>query len=108
MHLLKTDAAEFLRRFTIIVLEDCVLHPALPLLVWLMVAHSKGFVLGRAHVAACLGVVRQVAAVPVRDPLPTCAPHAQPLRVLDGAFDDEVVRWGSCSDAPVHFLLGFM
>ena len=32
---------ELLRRLPIIILEDSMLHPDLPLLVWLMVAESK-------------------------------------------------------------------
>ena len=39
--LLKEDAGELLRRLAIICLEDAVLHPGLPLVVWLMAAVSK-------------------------------------------------------------------
>ena len=39
--LLKEDAGELLRRLSIICLEDAILHPGLPFVVWLMAAHSK-------------------------------------------------------------------
>ena len=38
---MKDDAGELLRRLSIICLEDAVLHPRLPLVVWLMAAHAK-------------------------------------------------------------------
>lgn len=41
LHLMKEDAGELLRRLSIICLEDAVLHPSLPLVVWLMAAHAK-------------------------------------------------------------------
>ena len=42
--LLRKDVVQFVRRFMIIVLEDAVLHPDFPLLSWLLLATSKGFV----------------------------------------------------------------
>ena len=49
-------------RLSIIALEDAVLHPALPLLVWLMAALAKGYTLGVALADVCLHVVHQLAA----------------------------------------------
>ncbi|CAB9520386.1 expressed unknown protein [Seminavis robusta] len=43
MELMDKALGEFLRRLPIIVLEDSTLHPDYPLLIWAMVAHSKGF-----------------------------------------------------------------
>jgi len=43
MELIDKAWGEFVRRLPIIVLEDATLHPDLPLLVWIMIAHSKGF-----------------------------------------------------------------
>jgi hypothetical protein len=43
-HTDKQGFHELIRRLTIIVLEDACLHPALPLLVWLMMANSKGYI----------------------------------------------------------------
>lgn len=41
MELVDKALGELLRRLPIIILEDSMLHPDLPLLVWLMVAESK-------------------------------------------------------------------
>jgi hypothetical protein len=43
MELADKSIGELLRRLPIIVLEDSTLHPAFPLLTWLMVADSKGY-----------------------------------------------------------------
>ena len=51
----------FIRRLPIIVIEDSTLHPALPLLVWLMMATSKGFRPVQAHLDACVAIVGEVA-----------------------------------------------
>lgn len=64
---MKEDPSDFLRRCCIICLEDAVLHPAFPLLVWLMAANAKGYVVGKSQVAACLALVRQLASCPIRD-----------------------------------------
>jgi len=40
--MLKDDPSEFLRRCSVICLEDAVLHPALPMLTWLTAAQVAG------------------------------------------------------------------
>ena len=50
--------------------QDAVLHPALPLLVWLMCAAAKGHRLSGAQQHACLRIVADLAAVPFQDHLP--------------------------------------
>ncbi|KAK9915160.1 hypothetical protein WJX75_005443 [Coccomyxa subellipsoidea] len=67
LHLLKLDASELLRRACIICLEDALLHPSLPLLVWLMAAVPKGYAMGRMLALACLTIIHELASVPVRD-----------------------------------------
>ncbi|KAG5189367.1 hypothetical protein JKP88DRAFT_177055 [Tribonema minus] len=52
--------ADLVRRLGIICLEDSVLHPALPLLTWLMAAAGKGYIPPEPAVAACLAVVHEV------------------------------------------------
>lgn len=47
--------------------QDTLLHPSLPLLVWLMAAVPKGYSLGRMLALACLNIVHDLATVPVRD-----------------------------------------
>ena len=41
-------------------LEDGVLHPGLPLLVWCMVAQSKGYALPTVLLALAVGVITEV------------------------------------------------
>lgn len=64
---MKVNAGEFLRRVSIICLEDAVLHPDMPLLVWLMCAQAKGYTMGATAASACLQIVYQLASMPVRD-----------------------------------------
>jgi hypothetical protein len=40
LYLLKEDVGELLRRVSVICVEDAVLHPSLPMLVWLMAAQA--------------------------------------------------------------------
>jgi len=42
---MKDNPADFLRRASIICLEDALLHPDMALLVWLMCAQAKGHLL---------------------------------------------------------------
>lgn len=51
-------------------MQDAMLHPQLPLLVWLMAAAAKGYALGRTLANACLRIVHDLAAVPVQDRAP--------------------------------------
>lgn len=44
MELSDKSWSDLLRRIPIIMLEDAALHPDLPLLVWLMVADSKNYI----------------------------------------------------------------
>jgi len=50
-------------------IEDCILHPLLPLVLWLTAASSYGFVPYKQHIHACLSIVYQLAACSKRDPL---------------------------------------
>jgi hypothetical protein len=84
LHMLRTEPGEFLRRVCVVMVEDVLLHPALPLCVWAMAAHSKGFTLPRSAVSALLRVVWQLAACRVRDDPAAWA--AAPRLALDGLF----------------------
>ena len=44
-----------------------MLHPQLPLLVFLMAAVAKGYTLGRTLASACLRIVHDLAVAPVQD-----------------------------------------
>ncbi|CAM9503022.1 unnamed protein product, partial [Scytosiphon promiscuus] len=56
-----------IRRVLVIIVEDSLLHPAAPLLTWLMVATSKGYRPPHRLLEAFLCVVYETAACPVRD-----------------------------------------
>ncbi|AJF98101.1 hypothetical protein TW95_gp1367 [Pandoravirus inopinatum] len=61
---------DLLRRAVVILIEDAIVSPRLPLLVWFMAAAAKGFTLDDADldlVANCMG---QAAALTVRDCVP--------------------------------------
>ncbi|WIA14734.1 hypothetical protein OEZ85_003222 [Tetradesmus obliquus] len=72
LYLLKDAAGceALLRRLSIICLEDGLLHPQLPLVVWAMLANGKGYVLGGSLANALLAITYQMAAVEWRDFLP--------------------------------------
>ncbi|RUS30067.1 hypothetical protein BC938DRAFT_479884, partial [Jimgerdemannia flammicorona] len=71
---------ELLRRLPIVIVEDVTLHAALPILVWLMAAHAKGFHLPLECVSWVLGFVRSVAEHPECDP-PDNEERASAVRV---------------------------
>lgn len=59
--ILHKDENELLRRLPIIVLEDAFLHPGLPVVIWLMIAASKGYSLANIHYDFLLSVVADLA-----------------------------------------------
>jgi hypothetical protein len=69
----RNSMMEFLRRLAIIILEDAILHPALPLVVWTLIAHSQKdehqFHPPPQLASALLAIVADIARVGVRDPL---------------------------------------
>ena len=67
MELIDKSWTDFIRRMPIIVLEDSTLHPDFPLLVWLMVASSKGFVPPLSIITRVLQIVFEVASCPWKD-----------------------------------------
>lgn len=66
---LRSNFQDFLRRLSIIVVEDAILHPMFPWLVWLTVACSKGLEPTAAHVTCCMRILHDVARVGVKDHL---------------------------------------
>ena len=56
-HLIKMDFNSFIRRLPIIMLEDVRLHYSISLLIWLMVATSKGYCPTQTQIEWVLGVV---------------------------------------------------
>ena len=62
--------SQFVRRLGIIILEDAVLHPALPAVVWMMVTSTHGYSIPIEAINLLLQVTWEIAAIPYRDPLP--------------------------------------
>ena len=56
-HLLDLDTSSFLRRLPIIMLEDVYIHSSISVVIWLMIAVSKKYVLQTTHIKWLLGVV---------------------------------------------------
>ena len=56
-HFFDLDQNSFLRRLPIIMLEDVTIHESFPILIWLMIAKSKGFHLKIEMLKWILGVV---------------------------------------------------
>ena len=50
LHLINLSFTDFIRRVPIIILEDSILHPSFHVLIWFMVADSKGFVIDATHI----------------------------------------------------------
>jgi hypothetical protein len=80
---------DLVRRVSIIALEDSMLHPALPLLTWLMGAAGKGYCPPVQAVAAVLAVVHEIASCPIHDsmdvPMQECrdTPAPSPSTLLN-------------------------
>ena len=60
-HFYRLDTSEFLRRVTIIMLEDVHLMSSFNILLWLMVAHSKGYSLTKSQTYWLYGLVYNLA-----------------------------------------------
>ncbi|KAH3763452.1 hypothetical protein Pelo_4690 [Pelomyxa schiedti] len=78
--LMKLDFVHFIRRLSIIVVEDAIAHPLLPFVVWLTLAVSAQgacFNLTKCHVETCLWIVSELATINIKDPFPGY--HQAPL-----------------------------
>ena len=85
----RTGEMELLRRLPILFVEDAIPHPTmLPVVTWLMAAHSKGFPLSALHHAYLLDAVRACAATRWREV------HAAPPR------DTKRLTLNDAADAP--------
>lgn len=69
MELIDKSLGDLLRRLPVIILEDSSLHPDFGLLVWLMIAYSKDYVLPPQLVIRVLQIVFEVASCQWSDPL---------------------------------------
>ena len=67
IELSKNDLTEFFRRIPIIILEDCLLHPAYPIIIWLMIAVSKGYQPPLFLTAYCIAIIAETTTIDIRD-----------------------------------------
>lgn len=67
------NLSDFLRRLPIICIEDGALHPGIPVIVWLMMAQSKGFTPPPSLVEYCAAVITEIAESRHRDIAPSAA-----------------------------------
>lgn len=58
---------QLVRRLTIIIIEDAVLHPAYDILIWFMMASSKGWIPPASAIQLVLAITFKIAAVRSRD-----------------------------------------
>ena len=86
---LDPGAAHLLRRVAVIMAEDAILHPSLPMVVWLMMAAAKGFMMDSCHVEACLAFVWDLARVGVRDVLQRKGRGDDPVAAAAGSSEGE-------------------
>jgi hypothetical protein len=70
-----TGVDDLLRRATVILIEDAVVAPHLPVIVWLMAAHAKGFVLCERDVNLIASLMERAAALDVCDCVPPIEPN---------------------------------
>ncbi|KAL7459409.1 hypothetical protein ACHAWC_011205 [Mediolabrus comicus] len=67
MELADKSWTDLIRRLPIIILEDSTLHPDFSLLVWLMIADSKGYIPSRELIVRVMQIVFEMAACPLKD-----------------------------------------
>jgi len=66
-HLIDLDLISFLRRLPIIMFEDVVPHKDLPIIIWLMIAVTKGFKIKTYMVQYLLGMIYFLSSCPKHD-----------------------------------------
>lgn len=66
-HLIDLDINAFLRRLPIIMFEDVVSHKDLPIIVWLMIAVTKGFKIKNVMIQYLLGMIYFLSSFPKHD-----------------------------------------
>jgi hypothetical protein len=67
MELADKSWTDLIRRLPIVILEDSTLHPDFSLLVWLMIADSKGYIPSRELIVRVMQIVFEMAACPLKD-----------------------------------------
>ena len=87
MELADKSWTDLIRRLPIIILEDSTLHPDFSLLVWLMIADSKGFVPSKELIVKVLQVVFEMASCPWQDSTIQDSVHPEDCKDRDNDSD---------------------
>lgn len=95
------SSTEFFRRVPIICVEDAALHPEFGVVVWVMVALSKGYRAPLCLLEACLGFISDLASSPFRDIPLDCVPLSTSV-LSRGIEDDEVGDLSGLDSASPH------
>nr|UDO47690.1 hypothetical protein [Pandoravirus massiliensis] len=82
---------QLLRRALVILIEDAVALPEVPVLVWLMAAHAKGFCLDVADIGLVVNAMHRAAALAVHDCVPPPEPTAKARACLGGSANHPIV-----------------
>ena len=67
MELADKSMSDLLRRLPIIIYEDSSLHPDLPLIMWMMVAHTRDYQMPSSLVSKLFRIVFEIASCPFQD-----------------------------------------
>ncbi|KAK1740411.1 hypothetical protein QTG54_008506 [Skeletonema marinoi] len=94
MELADKSWTDLIRRLPIIILEDSTLHPDFSLLVWLMIADSKGFVPSKELIVRVLQIVFEMASCPWQDEIAEhsnddCSSGSPMKDRIDSGSDDD-------------------
>lgn len=82
---------QLLRRALVVIIEDAVALPEVPVLIWLMAAHAKGFCLDADDIGLVVNAMYRAAALPVRDCVPLPEPTVEARARLGAAANHPLV-----------------
>lgn len=92
------DPLELIRRLQIISIEDCLLHPAQPVLAWLMMANSSAsYSFSSKHFYLVLSFVQDLCKCPFQERIPSKLPKLDAVQALVNENDDEGIAVSSCA-----------
>jgi hypothetical protein len=84
------NAMELLRRMIIICVEDVMLHPSIPIIAWLMVALTKGYIFHDIFSSICVLVLSDFCIAPYRDCYPPEATIEEMIQCINLSFTSDL------------------
>jgi len=98
--IINQDMETFLRRIINIIAEDSVIHPKMLEIMWLYIAHSKGYKISNMQVSQLLEIVYQVSNFNYHDIIITDPNYAKPqdcsFDYIIDSIDDTVTKVDQC------------